>query len=151
MLIPLLFLSLGAAAPEQVRSLPTTPPCADTVPSARVRVLGLLRVAQSADVPVLQPLRAVDTSHLRLLSEPSEAATCRALREKVLPQLGTDRLTGRPWRVAVMEADGFYFVIASRDRRPASETDRRVVMGENGPPTLYVFDHQLGLITATRA
>jgi hypothetical protein len=157
MLIPLLFLSLTgpASAPPVLASMAApVSVCADTLETAHARIFGLLRVAHTMDVPVLRGLQAVDTAHLRVLTREADAPVCRTLREKVWPQLGPDRVTGRPWHLAVLEADGFYFVLVSRDRRglaSGSGANRRVVIGEQGPATMYVFDRNFQLVTATRA
>ena len=155
MLIALMLLELAAIPSARPALAPPAPApeCADTLESTHARLLGLLRVSQSVDVPALRRIRAVDPAHLRVLTEDSDASLCREIRAKVLPQLGEDRVTGKPWRMAVYEADGFYFALASRDRRDevaGPGGSRRVIIGEHGPPTLYVFDHDLQPVLATR-
>jgi hypothetical protein len=96
----------------------------------------------------------VDTANLRVLDHEEDAAVCSALRLKVLTGREPDRITNRPWHVAVLEADGFYFVLVSRDRRHDGgqpQRHHRIMVGEHGPPTLFVFDRDLKQIIATRA
>jgi hypothetical protein len=148
-------LLLGLVAGVRPYAHPVTPApagCADTVQRAHTRVYGLLRIMRSADLPAFREVQAVDTTHLRLLTRDADVPVCSALRARVWPGLVADHVANQDWHFAVLEADGFYFVLLSRDwPKPEAGPSHRVRIGEQGPPTFYIFDHDLKLVMATQA
>lgn len=153
MLIVSLLFALQASAPASFSAMTPAAVCSDSIEDAVGRITGFLRAVRTYDVPELRQLANIDPSHLRVLESKDNAEICRLLRNKVLKNREPDHVTGRPWLSEIFEADGFYFVVVSRDLSrfdPHAGQQTRVIVGEHGGPTLWVFDRDFNKVTATR-
>lgn len=140
-------LSIFGGHPDLPALQSSSPPAWDTQQQvcpanneqARAKVERFLTLPHVAPVREQYQVTGVDPAHLRLLSDRTDAATCRKIRALVSPP------AGRKYQWAFYEADGFLFVMGIGEyvRQPQPSGRRRI--DEYSDP-LYVLDRNFAVI-----
>jgi hypothetical protein len=113
-------------------------------PESRELVTALITDPGYAEQRQVAGLPALDVSHLRLLTDASDMAACRTIRERIV---ATEYLQS-PWLVAFYTVDGYYFLPAVLGplEKTAIRMENGALRGVIYPIPMAVFDREFRLV-----